>query len=301
MKNFKSGFVTIIGRTNVGKSTLINNIVGVKIAAMANKPQTTRNAIKAIYTDDEAQIIFVDTPGIHKPKHKLGEMMVNTAFEETEEVDLILFVIDAQSKEIGKGDLLILEKINKTKAKKILVINKIDLIEKEKILELIQLYRNNCIFESIVPISAYKKEGIETLISEIKNNLPEGPAYYGEDELTDQTQRQIVEDLIREKCLKFLQDEVPHGVIAEVQSMKFRTNKKGEEISDIEATIYCQRDSHKGIIIGKNGTMLKKINTYARYDIEQLLDTKVNLKVWVKVRENWQDDEKFWKKFYTQK
>lgn len=301
MKEFKSGYVAIIGRTNVGKSTLLNNLAGTKIAAMANKPQTTRNAIKAIVTTEDYQIVFVDTPGIHKPKHKLGEMMNTTAFEQLQDVDVVVFIIEAQSYEIGRGDKLIIEKLKEQKIPTILLINKIDLVEKEKLLNLINIYKNEYNFEAIIPISATKNEGIDLLLKEIQKLLPIGPAYYNEEELTDQTERQIIEDLIREKCLKLLDQEVPHGIIVEVEKMKLRTNKEGIEIYDIDATIYCERNSHKGIIIGKNGAMLKRISSYARQDAEKLLDAKVNLKVWVKVKEGWQDNENFWSKFYTKK
>lgn len=301
MKEFKSGYVAIIGRTNVGKSTLLNNLAGTKIAAMANKPQTTRNAIKAIVTTEDYQIVFVDTPGIHKPKHKLGEMMNTTAFEQLQDVDVVVFIIEAQSDEIGKGDKLIIEKLKEQKIPTILLINKMDLVEKEKLLNLINIYKNEYNFEAIIPISATKNEGIDLLLKELQKLLPIGPAYYNEEELTDQTERQIVEDLVREKCLKLLDQEVPHGIIVEVEKMKLRTNKEGIEIYDIDATIYCERNSHKGIIIGKNGAMLKRISSYARQDAEKLLDTKVNLKVWVKVKEGWQDNESFWSKFYTKK
>lgn len=301
MKEFKSGYVAIIGRTNVGKSTLLNNLAGTKIAAMANKPQTTRNAIKAIVTTEDYQIVFVDTPGIHKPKHKLGEMMNTTAFEQLQDVDIVVFIIEAQSDEIGRGDKLIIEKLKEQKIPTLLLINKIDLVEKEKLLNLINIYKNEYNFEVIIPISATKNEGIDLLLKEIEKLLPIGPAYYNEEELTDQTERQIIEDLVREKCLKLLDQEVPHGIIVEVEKMKLRTNKEGIEIYDIDATIYCERNSHKGIIIGKNGAMLKRISSYARQDAEKLLDTKVNLKVWVKVKEGWQDNENFWSKFYTKK
>lgn len=296
---FKSGFVTVIGRTNVGKSTLVNQLVGEKVAAVVNKSQTTRTAIRAIVNRPHSQVIFVDTPGIHKPKTKLGETMLDTAFGSIGDVDIVLYMIDASREGIGKGDEILLEKIRLAKKKTILVINKIDLISKEKLLEVIQEYQKEYDFEAVIPISASKgnvKE-IDTILEEIEKNLMEGPAYYDTEEYTDQTQRQLVEEIIREKALKLLDEEVPHGILVEVESMKLRTTTKEEEIYDIEAIIYCLRDSHKGIIIGKKGGMLKKIGTYARQDLEEMLQTKINLKLWVKVKEGWQDRDTFVKKF----
>ena len=257
MSEFKSGFVTIIGRTNVGKSTLINLLVGEKVAAIANKVQTTRTAIKGIVNRPNSQIIFTDTPGIHKPKHKLNETMVETSFTSLKDADVILFLIEANSKEIGRGDNRIIEKIKEANKKTILIINKIDLVKKEELLNLIELYRKEYNFEAIIPISALQEKYKETILDEIEKNLKEGPAYYDIEEYTDQTLRQLAEETIREKILRFLQDEVPHGVYVEVQKMQERTNKNGEDIYDIEANIYCIRESHKGIIIGKNGEMLK--------------------------------------------
>ena len=269
---FKSGFVSIIGRTNVGKSTIINSLVGEKVAAVANKVQTTRYAIKAIVNRPNSQIIFIDTPGIHKPKSKLSETMNDTAFTFTKDVDIIVFVIDGTSKEIGKGDERILEKIKESKKKAILVINKIDMIQnKEEILKLIDLYKKEYNFEAVVPISAVKNDNLEILLEEIEKNLKEGPAYYDTEEYTDQTTRQLAEEIIREKALKLLQDEVPHGILVETEKVKYRKTKEKEPIYDIEATIYTLRDSHKGIIIGKAGNMLKKIGTYAREDLEDML------------------------------
>lgn len=294
---FKSGFGAIIGRTNVGKSTLLNSLVGEKVAIMANKPQTTRTAIKAIVNNKNSQIIFIDTPGIHKPKSKLGEVLNETAFKTLLEVDFILFLIEATSNEIGKGNLLILEKLKESNKKVILVINKIDLVEKTKLLELIDTYKESYNYEAIVPISSIKGKGIKELISEIEKILPEGPAYYDKEEYTDQTLRQLVEEAIREKALKLLQDEVPHGIYVEVQTMKKRKDKTGNKIFDIDVVVYCLRESHKGIIIGKDGGMLKKIGTYARQDIEKMLESKVNLKLWVKVSKDWIDDASIVKKF----
>ena len=297
MEEFKSGFVTIIGRTNVGKSTLINLLVGEKVAAIANKVQTTRNAIKGIVNRENSQIVFTDTPGIHKPKHKLNQTMVETSFATIPDSDLILFLIEATSDEIGKGDRIILEKIKEINRKTILILNKIDLIQKEDILKVIDMYRNEYDFEEIIPISALNNKGVTTILDAIEKNLKPGPAYYDIDEYTDQTSRQLVEEVIREKALKFLSEEVPHGIYVEVEKMKSRNTTKGEEIYDVEATIYCLRNSHKGIIIGKNGEMLKRIVTSARMELEKMLGTKLNVKVWVKVKEDWQDKDSIVKKF----
>ena len=297
MKKFKSGFVSIIGRTNVGKSTLLNSLVGEKVAIMTNKTQTTRTAIRAIVNRKNSQIIFIDTPGIHKPKNKLGNTMIETAFGTISEVDLILFMIEAISTEIGRGDLKILEKLKDTNKKVILIINKIDLVKKEDIAKLIELYSKEYNFESIIPISALKNKEVETILDEIEKLLKEGPAYYDIDEYTDQTSRQLVEEVIREKALKLLDDEVPHGLYVEVEKMKQSRTQNNEKIYNIEATIYCIRDSHKGIIIGKNGQMLKKIGTYARQDLERMLGTKINLKTWVKVKKDWQDEDSIVKNF----
>ena len=297
MAEFKSGFVTIIGRTNVGKSTLINLLVGEKVAAIANKVQTTRTAIKGIVNRENSQIIFTDTPGIHKPKHKLNETMVETSFTSLKDADVILFLIEANSKEIGRGDSRILEKIKEANKKTILIINKIDLVKKEELLKLIELYSKEYQFEAIIPISALQEKYKDVILDEIEKNLKEGPAYYDIEEYTDQTLRQLAEETIREKILRFLQDEVPHGVYVEVQKMQERTNKNGEDMYDIEANIYCIRESHKGIIIGKNGEMLKRIGRAARIDMEQNFGIKVNLKTWVKVRENWIDNPSIVDKF----
>lgn len=297
MAEFKSGFVTIIGRTNVGKSTLINLLVGEKVAAIANKVQTTRTAIKGIVNRPNSQIIFTDTPGIHKPKHKLNETMIETSFTSLKDADVVLFLIEANSKEIGRGDSRILEKIKEANKKTILIINKIDLVKKEELLKLIEIYSKEYQFTAIIPISALQEKYKDVILDEIEKNLKEGPAYYDIEEYTDQTLRQLAEETVREKILKFLQDEVPHGVFVEVQKMKERTNKNGEEIYDIEANIYCMRESHKGIIIGKNGEMLKKIGRAARIDMEQNFGLKVNLKTWVKVKENWIDNPSIVSKF----
>ncbi len=297
IKKFKSGFVSIIGRTNVGKSTLINSLVGEKVAIMANKTQTTRTAIRAIVNRTSSQIIFIDTPGIHKPKTKLGNTMIETAFGTISEVDCILFMVEATSNDIGRGDTRILEKLKETNKKVILIINKIDLVKKEQIAKLIEMYSKEYNFEAIIPISAIKNKEVETILDEIEKILKPGPAYYDIDEYTDQTSRQLAEEVIREKALKLLDDEVPHGLYVEVEKMKLSRTKTNEPIYNIEATIYCLRDSHKGIIIGKNGSMLKRIGSYAREDLEEMLGTKINLKTWVKVKKDWQDDNSIVKKF----
>ena len=284
---FKSGFVAIVGRPNVGKSTLLNTLAGQKIAIVSNKPQTTRTAIRGIINRENAQVIFTDTPGIHKPQNKLGEKMAETIDDAVEGVDLILYLIEATDKGIGLANEFILNKVKAQKARAILVINKVDSVKKETILELIKLYSEKHNFEAIIPISALKNEGIDVLLDKIIELLPEGPAYYDTEEWTDQTERQIVEETIREKALRSLDDEVPHGIAVEVVSMKKRENK---ELYDIEATIYCEKRTHKGIIIGKNGAMLKKIGERAREDIEEMLQCKVNLQLWVKVKEDWRDN-----------
>ena len=297
MPEFKSGFVTLIGRTNVGKSTLINLLVGEKVAAIANKVQTTRTAIKGIVNRENSQIIFTDTPGIHKPKSKLNETMVETSFLSIPDADVILFLIEATSTEIGRGDRIILEKLKEAKRKTILIINKIDLVNRETLLNLIDLYSKEYNFEAVIPISAIKPKYRNIILDEIEKNLKEGPAYYDIEEYTDQTLRQLAEETIREKALTLLQDEVPHGIYIEVEKMKLRKNKKQEEIYDIEANIYCLRESHKGIIIGKNGEMLKRIGRAARIEMENNFGVKINLKTWVKVKEDWQDNDSIVNKF----
>ena len=297
MSEFKSGFVAIVGRTNVGKSTLINNLVGEKIAAMANKVQTTRTAIKGIVNRENSQIIFIDTPGIHKPKTKLNKTMVDTSFSMIPDADLVLFVIEATSDDIGRGDKIILEKIKEAKRKTILIINKIDLVKKEKLLSLIQKYSSEYKFEAVIPISATQVKYKEIILDEIEKNLNEGPAYYNVEEYTDQTIRQLAEETIREKALQLLSQEVPHGIYIEIEKMNLRKNKTGEEIYDVEATIYCLRKSHKGIIIGKNGEMLKRIGRAARIEMEKNFGLKINLKTWVKVKEDWQENDGIVNKF----
>ena len=300
MAEFKSGFVAMLGRTNVGKSTLVNLLVGEKVAATANKVQTTRTAIRGIANRENSQIIFIDTPGIHKPKTKLNETMIETSFGVLSEIDLIIFVIEATSEEIGRGDMKILEKIKEANKKTILIINKIDLVKRENLLSLIDMYQKEYSFEAVIPISSLKEKYRDIILDEIEKNLKPGPAYYNTEEYTDQTLRQLAEETIRESALKHLQDEVPHGIYVEVDKMKYRKNQKGEPIYDIEATIYCLRNSHKGIIIGKDGTMLKRIGQSARIDMENNFGTKINLKTWVKVKENWLDDETIVKKFKLQ-
>ena len=300
MSEFKSGFVAMLGRTNVGKSTLVNLLVGEKIAATANKVQTTRTAIRGIVNRENSQIIFIDTPGIHKPKTKLNETMIETSFGVIKDIDLILFVIEATSDEIGRGDMRILEKIKESKKKAILIINKIDLVKKESLLKLIDLYQKEYNFEAVIPVSSIKSKYRDIILDEIEKVLKPGPAYYDVEEYTDQTMRQLAEETIREKALMSLQDEVPHGIYVEVTKMKLKKTKNKEEFYDIEATIYCLRESHKGIIIGKDGTMLKRIGQSARIDMERNFGTKVNLRTWVKVKENWLDDTSVVKKFKLQ-
>ena len=297
MAEFKSGFVTLIGRTNVGKSTLLNLLVGEKVAAIANKVQTTRTAIRGIVNRPNSQIIFIDTPGIHKPKTKLNETMVETSFTSIADTDIVLFLIEATSEDIGRGDRIILDKIKEAKRKTILIINKIDLIKREKLLKLIDIYSKEYDFEAVIPISATNIKYKNIILDEIEKNLKPGPAYYDIEEYTDQTLRQLAEETIREKALKLLQDEVPHGIYVEVEKMKQRKNKTGEDIYDIEATIYCLRNSHKGIIIGKNGEMLKRIGRAARIDMEQNFGLKINLKTWVKVKNDWLDNDSIVSKF----
>ena len=299
-ENFKSGFVALIGRPNVGKSTLMNKIIGQKVAITSNKPQTTRNRIQTVYTSDEGQIVFLDTPGIHKAKNKLGEYMVNVAEKTFEEVDVILWLVEPDTK-LGPGDKHIIDELKNINIPVILVINKIDSVKKEEVPEIISTYKDAYDFKEIIPASAMHGDNVDTIVNELLNNLPEGPMYYDEDTLTDQPMRQIVAEIIREKSLHALNEEVPHGIAVTIESMKERETKKGV-ITDIEATIVCEKDSHKGIIIGKKGAMLKKIGSNARYEIEQQLETKVNLQLWVKVKKDWRDSEFLMKNYgYTDK
>ncbi len=293
---FKSGFATLIGRPNVGKSTLMNCLIGQKIAITSNKPQTTRNRIQTVYTSEEGQIVFLDTPGIHKAKNKLGDYMVGVAEKTMSEVDVILWLVEP-SNFIGAGERHIIEQLQKTATPVILVINKIDTVKREQLLEYIDTYRKEYDFAEIVPVSALKAENTEELIKCIMKYLPYGPAFYDEDTVTDQPMRQIVAELIREKALRLLEEEIPHGVAVSIESMKFRKN-----IVDIEATIVCERDSHKGIIIGKGGSMLKRIGSMARPEIEDMLEKQVNLQLWVKVKKDWRDSDFLLKNFgYNEK
>lgn len=297
MESFKSGFVTIIGRTNVGKSSIINSLVGEKVSAIANKPQTTRKNVKAIVNRENSQIIIIDTPGIHKPKSKLGNIMVESAIGSIPDVDIVVYVIDAENPRVDEATL---DKIRQANKKTILVINKIDLINAEKLAKIINEYKELYDFIAIIPASVRQDKNVEEIAKEIEKNLKEGPAYYDTEEYTDQTLRQLVEETIREKALKLLQDEVPHGILVETTKMKTRKTKNMEKIYDIEATIFCLRESHKGIIIGKQGAMLKRIGTYAREDLEDMLGCKVNLQLWVKVKEDWINNDIIVKKFKSE-
>jgi len=292
--NFKSGFVTLIGRPNVGKSTLMNHLIGQKIAITSKKPQTTRNRIQTVYTDMErGQIVFLDTPGIHQAKNKLGEYMVNVAERTLGEVDVILWLVEP-SNFIGAGEQHIIEQLKKVTTPVILIINKVDTVDKEKIIEYIDTYRKVYDFAEIIPVSALRAQNLPAVIDMIFKYLPYGPQFYDEDTITDQPERAIVAELIREKALHALDEEIPHGIAVYIDQMKQR---KGQNFFDIDATIVCERDSHKGIIIGKGGAMLKKIGSNARYEIERMLDAKVNLKLWVKVKKDWRDSDYLIKNF----
>ena len=290
-KDFKSGFVTLIGRPNVGKSTLMNYLIGQKIAITSNKPQTTRNRIQTVLTTEEGQIVFVDTPGIHKAKNKLGEYMVNVAERTLNEVDVVLWLVEPTTF-IGAGEKHIAEQLKKVSTPVILVINKIDSVKKEEILPAIATYKDIYDFAEIVPVSARNGNNTEELLKAVMKYLPYGPQFYDEDTITDQPERQIVAELIREKALHSLQEEIPHGIAVAIDSMKMKN-----KVMHIDATIICERDSHKGIIIGKGGSMLKRIGTAARMEIENLMDTKVNLKLWVKVRREWRDSDMYMKNY----
>ena len=293
---FKSGFATLIGRPNVGKSTLMNRLIGQKIAITSSKPQTTRNRIQTVYTAKEGQIVFVDTPGIHKAKNRLGDYMVNVAEHTLREVDVILWLVEP-SDFIGAGERHILEKLSKVDTPVILVINKIDTVKKTELLHFIDTYRKERDFEEIVPVSALKGDNTKELIDCIMKYLPYGPAFFDVDTITDQPQRQIAAEMIREKALRCLEEEIPHGIAVIIEKMKRRG-----DLTDIEATSICEKDSHKGIIIGRQGAMLKKIGTQARKDIEAMLDGRVNLQLWVKVKKDWRDSEFLLKNFgYNQK
>ncbi len=287
----KAGFAAIIGRPNVGKSTLMNRIIGQKIAITSNKPQTTRNKIQTVYTCEEGQVVFVDTPGIHKSKNKLGDYMVNVAQHSLKEVDVVLWLVEPTTF-IGAGEKHIIEELKKCTTPVILVINKLDTIKKEEILKIIDAYRKEYDFEEIIPVSAIKGKNIEELLTSLMKYLPYGVPFYDEDTITDQPERQIVSELIREKVLRCMNDEIPHGVAVAIDSMKFE-----KKICRIEATIVCEKDSHKGIIIGKQGVMLKKIGSLARPEIEDMLEMKVFLQLWVKVKKDWRDSDFLLKNF----
>lgn len=290
-QTFKSGFAALIGRPNVGKSTLMNRLIGQKIAITSSKPQTTRNRIQTVYTSEEGQIVFLDTPGIHKAKNKLGDYMVNVAEHTVRDVDVVLWLVEPTTY-IGAGERHIIELLKKCTTPVILVINKTDTVKKEEVLLFIDTYRKEMEFAEIVPVSALKGDNTDELISCIMKYLSYGPAFYDEDVITDQPERQIVAELVREKALRCLEDEIPHGIAVAVESMKYR-----KRIVDIEATIICERESHKGIIIGKQGSMLKRIGTSARMDIEEMLESQVNLKLWVKVKKDWRDSDFLLKNF----
>ena len=290
---FRSGFAALLGRPNVGKSTLMNRIVGQKIAITSPKPQTTRNRIQTVYTSDEGQIIFLDTPGIHKAKNKLGEYMDAVAQRTAADADVILWLVEPDTR-IGEGDMRIARKLSNVNVPVILVINKTDKVRRDQILKVIDAFRSVCDLAEIVPCSALKGEGVDDLLQTIFKYLPYGPRYYDEDMVTDQPQREIAAELIREKALRCLGEEVPHGIAVTIESMKKRP---GRDLADIEATIICERESHKGIIIGHKGAMLRKIGSYARPDIEDMLGMKVNLRLWVKVRKGWRDSDITMKNF----
>lgn len=289
----KSGFVTLIGRPNVGKSTLMNHLIGQKIAITSNKPQTTRNRIQTVYTDERGQIVFLDTPGIHKAKNKLGEYMVNVAERTLNEVDVILWLVEP-STFIGAGERHIVEQLKRTKTPVILIINKVDTVDKKEIIKYMDTYRKVYDFAEIIPVSALRGQNLDTVLDQIFKYLPYGPMFYDEDTITDQPQRQIVAEMIREKALRCLDEEIPHGIAVAIDQMKER---KGGGMFDIDATIICERDSHKGIIIGKGGSMLKRIGSEARRDIENMLEAKVNLQLWVKVKKDWRDSDFLMKNF----
>lgn len=291
--NTKSGFVALVGRPNVGKSTLMNKLIGQKIAITSNKPQTTRNRIQTVYTDDRGQVIFLDTPGIHKAKNKLGEYMVSVAEKTLSDVDVVLWLVEPTNY-IGTGEKHIVTQLKNCKKPVILVINKVDTVKKEEILEFIATYQKEMEFAEIIPVSALKGTNTEDLLDSIYKYLPYGPMYYDEDTVTDQPMRQIVAELIREKALRCLSDEIPHGIAVTIEKMKERADGS---MWDIEATIVCERDSHKGIIIGKGGAMLKKIGSAARFEIEKLLEQQANIKIWVKVRKEWRDSELLMKNY----
>lgn len=295
VNNFKSGYVSVIGRPNVGKSTLLNAIIGEKISAISSKPQTTRQNITFIHTDEDSQIIFLDTPGIQKPKNKLGEFMLTESKDGIEDSDIITYIVDT-SKRIGKAERSIIDILKEYKGKLpiILLINKVDTIKKDELLEVISMYADENIFNDIIPISAINNDGVDIYLESLKKFLKPGPMYYPEDMITDKNERFIVSEIIREKGLKYLNDEVPHGLAISIEKFKKRPDKN---IYDIEANIYVERDSHKGILIGKKASMLKRIGTESREEAEKLLDAKVNLQIWVKVEKNWREKDNLVKRF----
>lgn len=291
--NFKSGFATLIGRPNVGKSTLMNHLIGQKIAITSNKPQTTRNRIQTVYTSEEGQIIFLDTPGIHKAKNKLGEYMVNVAERTLQEVDVVLWLVEPTDF-IGKGEQHIAQQLKKAKVPVILIMNKIDTVDKEKLAGYLEGYRSLMDFDDMIPVSALRGQNLDKVIRAIFRYLPYGPKYYDDDTVTDQPQRQIAAELIREKALRCLEEEIPHGIAVSIEQMKEREDGT---IMDIDATIICERESHKGIIIGKGGAMLRRIGSQARREIEKMLEMQVNLQLWVKVKKDWRDSDFMIKNF----
>ncbi|MCQ2492366.1 MAG: GTPase Era [Lachnospiraceae bacterium] len=293
MKGFRSGFVTLVGRPNVGKSTLMNHLIGQKIAITSNKPQTTRNRIQTVYTDERGQIIFLDTPGINKAKNKLGSYMLTVATRTLNEVDVVLWLVEP-STFIGKGEEYIIEQLKKVKTPIILIVNKIDTVEQQQVLEAIEKYKDVLDFADIIPVSALRSRNTDDVLTTIYKYLPEGPMYYDENTITDQPERQICAEIIREKALRCLDQEIPHGIAVMIDTMKKRRRK---DIIDIEATIVCEKDSHKGIIIGKQGRMLKKIGSQARAGMENLLDMQVNLQLWVKIQKDWRESDFLMKNF----
>lgn len=291
-QGYKSGFVTLIGRPNVGKSTLMNHLIGQKIAITSKKPQTTRNRIQTVYTDERGQIVFLDTPGMNRVKNKLGEYMLSVAQHTLKEVDVILWLVEPTTF-VGENEKYIVEQLKKVKTPVILIVNKMDTVEQKELDKAIAVYKQLLDYEKIIPVSALRSRNLDTVIDTIMNKLPEGPQYYDEDTITDQPMRQIVAELIREKALRLLEQEIPHGIAVTIEQMKRRENG----LYDIDASIICEKASHKGIIIGKNGSMLKKIGSTARRDVEQMLEARVNLQIWVKVRKEWRDSDIFLKNF----
>ncbi len=287
----KSGFVTLIGRPNVGKSTLMNHLIGQKIAITSNKPQTTRNKIQTVYTDERGQIVFLDTPGIHKSKNKLGDYMVGVAQRTLNEVDIAVWLVEPTDY-IGAGERHIIEQLKKAKCPVFLVINKIDTVKREQLLPFIDTYRKELDFAEVIPVSAMKGDNCDVLLEQLFKYLPYGDLFYDEETVTDQPIRQIASELIREKALRLLSDEIPHGIAVTIEQMKDRGG-----IYDVDATIYCERESHKGIIIGKGGAMLKQIGSKARPEIEAMLESQVNLRLWVKVKKDWRDSDLLLKNF----